>query len=351
MSVRYSSRPDLPQIILRALEDPYYEEGLNEHWEQIPEALRAKYQKNNFSVTTLPRSPRQRELFARHSHRIVVDPLSGFWKMFGHTIHSWLENYGEKGDMIEARLGMEVVVGVGVFKTPVYLHGAADRYAPKLEKIEDYKITSAMTMRYGVKEEYEAQLNVLAYIWRKNGHKVSKISNIFIFRDWSARNVKEDPDHWYPKEQILEVEITMWSDAVVEKYILARITAHLRAKKLKDDELPFCTDAERWVRDSLFKVFKFDKKKNEWQVKAKFMGESRAEAEAWMKNPDNAFDRLKGPDKKNTPLPDPTAPFTYEIRELKPKPARCEYCEIAAFCNQRQAELTSGDGGEEEEEG
>ena len=51
---KYIDRPDLPGPILTALLDPYYQEGLNEHFESLPDKIKKKVNGcPHFSVTTL----------------------------------------------------------------------------------------------------------------------------------------------------------------------------------------------------------------------------------------------------------------------------------------------------------
>lgn len=348
---KYTDRHDLPGPLLRALQDPYYVEGLNDHFDQFPEELRRKYRENNFSATTLPRSPRQKALNDRHSHRVLLDPLANFWKMMGHVIHSILEKHGDEGAIIEQRLGVELTIGRGYGAKVVYVHGQVDEYNPRTATIRDWKITSAMSMAHPTRREYEAQLNILAHLFRINGFPVEAVENTYLFKDWSSKNVRDDPDHWYPKEQVLTRSVNLWTEEAIESYIIERVSLHMQAKRLADSDLPLCTDEERWMRNPRYKAYKFDPKKGERQVKAKFMTESLEEMNAWLSHPDNAFERAKGPDKKNTDLPDLMKPIKYEVLEQRAKPARCEFCEIAAFCNQRQSELAQDDPEEEEEDG
>jgi len=235
----------------------------------------------------------------------------------GHVIHAILEKYPEDGAIAEERLGAEVKVGNKI----VYLHGQADVYQPKSGRLDDYKLTSAMSMLYGDKVEHEAQLNLLAWIWRKNGRAVSSLRNIYLFRDWRAAEVKEGSN--YPTEQVKVVEVAVWSDERCEAYAKERSTAHWRAANTKDDDLPKCTDDERWVRPPLHKVIKLDPKTGEPQKVSKFRSEQLGEAQSWIKD--------NNPDEKGRT-------FEYIIRTIPGKAVRCEFCEIRDFCSQHLAE-------------
>lgn len=324
MSIQFSERPDLPFAIRQALQDPYYSDGLEEHFDLLPDDVRKRYKSCHLSVTTLPRSPRQRILFNRHSNKIVLDPLSGFWKLFGHVVHTIMEKYPQVGDLIEERLGFEV--------DGCYVHGAADLYSFSTETLQDYKITKANSMLYGLKFEYEAQLNVLAYIFRHHGFIVKNLQNVFLFRDWDPRMIKEGS--LYPKEQIQVVNIPMWDDAKTLAYIKERVRLHISNDNVADDSLPHCTDQELWRKPERYAIHKIDPKTGHKALsttgdgklmRAKATVDSVAEAHAWMDHPKNMFDAKQ-------------KPIQYEY-VVKPAVAtRCNWCEIKEFCSQYRAE-------------
>lgn len=327
MSVRYIDRPDIPAPILAALKDEYYNEGLIEHFEQLPEKVREKYGRCHYSVTTLVRAPRQRALFARHSHEVEVDPISGgFWKMLGHVIHAILEKHGNKWCLRETRFGVPVRIG----KTTCYLHGQADYYDPRTRTLDDYKFTKAEAMLFDA-EENTAQLNLLAWILRKNCITVDRVRNVYLFRNWDARKVKEGSN--YPTEQIKVVDVPLWDNDRCEAYAIERAKAHIRAESTPDDELPFCTDQERWVRGPKFKVIKLDPKTGERQKVSKFRSESRLACEDYIEQ--NATD-AKG------------NPIKYDLIEVPGLALRCRYCDIAPFCNQFKSEAIADGEGEED---
>lgn len=347
MAVRYIKRPDLPKPILDALMDPYYEEGLAEHFEQVPDKVKEVLKKNNhrhYSVTTLPRSPRQRQLFARHSDKVLLDPLhSGFWRMFGHTVHEILQKYPQKGDLVEVRLGQFVEVEVNGILYTVYVHGQLDRYEGRRSVVQDWKITRALAMLHADKKEYHAQLNMNSWLARKDGYRVKGMENVYLFRDWMPRLVKDDPADPYPKEQIQVVPVPDWGDDMTLKYIKERIKVHIEAESKEDDELPECTDQERWKGLPTYRVYKMDKEGNR-QKRAKHVTASKLEAGDWT---DEEMQREKlALLAKNAELRKPKAEEevlaklpSFETVMFPARSVRCEFCEIASFCGQRKAEL------------
>ena len=339
MPVKYLPRPDLPEPILFALQDPYYQEGLNEHFDQIDPKIRKKFE-HHFSVTTVARPPRQRVLSKRYSDRVILDPLGdGFWRMFGHTIHSILQEAANRNPVLEAevRLGTVVKVKVAGKAHQVYIHGQADLYDPRIKMLDDYKITKAESMYYENKDEYIFQLNALAYIWRQNGKPVDAIRNVYLFRNYDPRRYKEGGK--YPKEHVAMIDIPIWDDARILKSIEDRVTKHMIAELADDDHLPRCSSAERWESQTSYRAIKIDPKTGEPQKKSKFASEVKMEVHDWIQANSTAADK-KG---KVTNI-------NYEVREIPGKSVRCDYCEIAAFCAQRQAELRAIMADQDEEE-
>lgn len=349
---RDPSLPEIPYSLMQALTDPYYIQGLDDHFESLPEDFRKKYKDNNYSVTTLARPSRALALDKRHSHKVWLDPITSFKKMMGHVVHTILEKYPEPGCQIEKRMGVVVKLGIGQNRIEIYVHGQVDVYDPEKQEIRDWKFTSADSMIYGSKRDYHAQLNVLAYIWRKRGLPVSSIKNTYLFHDWKRNKVRFDKaDHLYPHEAFKYSPVPMWADHEVEAYIMARVRSHRAAAKTSDEALEFCTSEELWKDADKFKIKKYDNKKSAYQTRAKVTLDSREEADAWVAKEENAYEKKKGKDGKVTAEPDKLRPIKYGIEVHLGRPKRCNFCDIAGFCNQyRQMSAQFAEPEEEEKE-
>ena len=70
------------------------------------------------------------------------------------------------------------------------------------------------------------------------------------------RGVQNSSD--YPKAPVQIVDIPVWKDEDVEAYIKERVKLHKKSKLLSDigDELPLCTDEERWKKPTKYAVMK-----------------------------------------------------------------------------------------------
>lgn len=112
---------------------------------------------------------------------------------------------------------------------------------------------------------------------------------------------------------------------------------------LKDDELPYCTDDERWMRDSLYKVYKLDPD-GKFGGKARRSSRSLFDCEDWVEEKESQEQAKSLADnaskKKPKPEEDVLAGLSkYIIQEIKPSPTKCGLCEISSFCNQRIQEI------------
>lgn len=319
MPVQYLERPDLPSPLLKAIRDQKYQRDLDDHFAGIPVEQREKFS-HHFSVTTLPRAPRQRVLYARHSHRVWVDPLSDLPKLQGKVVHEILEKYADEGDIVETRLG--TLVEVPSFWN-VYIHGQGDRYVPSERLLQDWKFTSVWSVIRGISKGYIAQLNILRWLWSlQGGDPIEKMEDVFIFKDWRASDVGRIEN--YPAEPVLKVEAPMWSLEEILQYVKDRAIAHITADRTEDGQLALCSDEERWMEKSVYKVFKIEPKTGELQKVAKHNSPTTEGAEAWAaEHPTDA----KGKEIK------------YQVVERKGQPKFCAYCEVNSFCSQRIQEL------------
>lgn len=337
----FKERPDLPTPIVKALIHDSYRESLDDHFSTLPEGVRGRYQ-HTLSVTTLPRSPRQRLLFIRHDKEMVFDPIDKMWSILGRVGHSILEDYAEPGDEIEKRLGVvHTVILPNGGTISCYLHGQADLYSSDREEILDWKFTKCGALLFP-KDDHTSQLNVLAYIWRKNNRPVSKLKNVYVLRDWSKNYVKEGSE--YPKEPILIREVDVWTEDQCLDYINRRLIAHFSNEGKEDNQLDDCSPVERWQSEPRYGVYKMDGPLP--QKTAKHWSHSMTEAQ-------DKVDQLLDEDwakivAKNNELAKPKPESVIElkravfiIREVPSQPRRCPICDCAPWCSQRLSELTA----------
>jgi len=150
------------------------------------------------------------------------------------------------------------MVGIG----DVMLSGAIDLQKDDEDGITviDYKFTSVWSL-LNDKPEWEYQQNIYKYLVERVKRKPVKSLRICaMLRDWSRMEASVKPD--YPQAPIQMVDIPMWDYADIEKFIEKRIELHQDSKVNADwnEELPLCTDEERWMRTTKYAVKKEGRK-------------------------------------------------------------------------------------------
>jgi hypothetical protein len=277
--------------------------------EALVRAVKAKedHKGADYSVSMLADPPRIVHLLRRHEDEVVVDASERIWSLLGTGVHKALED-GIDGEMGEHYMEAEVLEGVR-------LSGHSDLYTPETRSLDDYKVTSVWTIIYGSRDkEHEFQLNAYAWLLREHGYSVDAIRNIYLLRDWSKSKAKYDPS--YPQCQVVPVSRRVWSHAETEAWITARVRVFEQHRETPDDRLPLCTPADRWQSDDTFAVKKYAKQR------AVKVCESHEEAQSIVDAGRGDF---------------------VETRRGVPK--RCmEYCPVAAWCNQWQAERAKYEG-------
>lgn len=239
----------------------------------------------DISVTQLIDAPQIRVL--RKQHDEVVDVKDMLWALFGTALHSVLER--SEQDSMDARILMqakEVLIDTGDEKakkvaewldkmipqfypdgvnTDVMLEhtmtvdylgwtlsGTCDRFTKSTGLLEDYK--SCSTYEYTNPEsrkKWHAQQNIYAHMLRQMGYEVHKAQIVAIFKNWSRMESMRNKD--YPPLPIMCLEVPLFEDTKIQKYIVDRIKLHQDAEK---GIVPECTGKERWSKADAYAVVK-----------------------------------------------------------------------------------------------
>ena len=175
--------------------------------------------------------------------------------------------------------------------------------------IIDYKFVKAWSVMQN-KTEWATQLNIYKWLVETvKRKKVTKLQICAFIRDFNRRQVKEG----YPRASIDMVDVPLWDAVTTETYIRERLEMHRNAKVSQDfgEELPFCSDEERWKSTPVFAV------KREGRKTAIRLFETREEA-------DELAVKEKG---------------YVEERPAEPKRCTGNYCSVAQWCEQYQGEI------------
>jgi len=196
-----------------------------------------------FSVTELISPPLIARLKKEHFDEIKEDVSDRIWVLIGSAVHSVLEHSAKSNDLVEERLFTEV--------QGIRISGQADHYDTDGKILSDYKITSVWSVLNGSKPEWEAQLNILAYLYEGAGFPVEKLQVVAILRDWTESRVDGGN---YPSIPVKVVDVPRWTKERTETYITARVALHLQATCEE------CSKEERWESDTVFAQMKKGRK-------------------------------------------------------------------------------------------
>lgn len=260
--------------------------------------------RDTISATQLIDAPMIRELRLRHATEIEEDASERLWALLGQGVHAVLEMGAGLNHLAEQDLRVDLGV--------ITLTGVSDLYDGETQFVEDWKCTSVYAFLLGEKVEWENQLNVYAYMYRRAGFPVNGLRINAFLRDWNRNEAARNPE--YPQCGMYVKEIPLWSEAVQEKYILDRITLHLATEPVP------CTPSEMWERPTTYAVKKRGNKR------ATRVCDSIGEAQS--------ICATLGP--------------AYEIEERKGIRVRCEnFCNVSRFC-EAHASYVAAQGGEDE---
>ena len=264
-----------------------------------------------YSVTALLKGTREAILEKRHGNEIEQDVSDMIWLLFGQAVHSILEQQEEEGhELKETKLTMPITVegksDIGEYAPVEYtLSGIFDLYNAKEKKITDYKTCSVWKVIYNDYTDWQKQLLIYAYMMRYTGFDVNCGEIVAIMKDHSKSKAKYDSNYPQYPVKVIRFDFTEQDFEDIESFLLDKFNEIHSCENLSDEELPLCSQEERYNSGDKFAVMKKRKKR------ALRVLDTKDDAEIWMN--DNGGDYIEtrpGEDKKCA-----------------------EYCNVAPFCS------------------
>ena len=233
--MKITNKNKLPQALVNAVANDSYSKGNADR-----------------SVTGLLSPPRQSALAGLHEADLSEDVSDRIWSLYGTIAHGILERAGEKSlsEITEERLFTEVG-GWTISGQTASLTVTDDQES---WIISDYKFVTSYRfqrdkMLHGdvkVPDDYEKQLNLYAYLLESNGFPVAGLKIVALYRDWSKLEAKRNSN--YPPEAVETHSVPLWSQDKAKAFIEDRVRLHQEA----ENELPECSDDDRWSRPTKY---------------------------------------------------------------------------------------------------
>lgn len=282
---------------------------------QLVELVNSNYKPtpHQYSCTTILKPTRQIILERRYGEQIEQDVSDMCWMIFGIAVHSVIENSKEDdGQFKEEKLKVDL----GKYWKDLegyYLSGRSDLIDLLQKEIVDWKTCSAWKVIYQDFEDWRKEMLIYAWAVKDMGFDVDKARAIAFIKDHNKTKSKTDSQ--YPKLPIWveKFKFTNKQFEEIKQFIYEKFVELKKYENASDEELPMCTDEERWREPTKYAV---KKKANK---KATKLHETREEAEKHLENLEKDY----------------AGQYEIEVREGTDK--KClEYCSCCKFCKYYQ---------------
>lgn len=234
--MRLTNIYELPAPLVKAVENDKYDPG-----------------RSDYTTSQIAGTPaRQLILKRRHWKDLTEDVAQRIYALSGQSKHVVLERAAERCDeyeyLAEKRFYIE--------REGKTIGGQIDLLHDRASGIlYDWKEVSVWVSRQELKEEWIRQGNINKLILEENGFQIGQLINIALYRDWRKAQVETTKD--YPPHQVEAFPLPVWSREQTEEFICVRIKEFEAAK----DNLPECSESERWYSGDKYALIKTGNKK------------------------------------------------------------------------------------------
>ena len=208
--MKITNKFDAPIEFVRAVEDDKYDRG-----------------DADISVTSLIQPPQIGKLYEKHDDELSTDVDDKMVMWLGTVVHNALELYAD--GVAEERLYAEY--------NGLRISGAID-LVKEGGHVTDYKFSKTGAVQYGLKAEWEAQMNLYAWLLRQNDREVQSLQIVVVCKDHNKMYVGKRKN--YPASIINCLPVPLWPENRLERYLAERVEIHTA-----EDDVE-CTEEERW---------------------------------------------------------------------------------------------------------
>ncbi len=279
---------------------------------QLVDLISSDYQpkEHQYSCTTILKPTRQVILERRHNDEIEQDVSEMVWCIFGILAHSVIENSQEDvGQFKEEKLKVDL----GKYCKELegyYLSGRSDMIDLLDKCITDWKTASCWKVIYKDFEDWRKEMLIYAWAVKDMGFEIDKAQAIAFLKDHNKTKAKVDSKYPQLPVWVEKFKFTNKDFEDIEEFIKNRFLELKKYENVSDDQLPLCTEEERWSTGWQYKVYK---KGNKVATK---VHSTLEDAQKHLENLENNY------------------PGVYELKTFEPTYKKCEeYCSCCKFCS------------------
>lgn len=264
-------------------------------------------------VSQLTGSAKVRWFELTHWDELESDASERLWSVMGSALHHVLHQHCGSNEIAEERLTYMHKID----DQDVAISGQADlltQIGPDSYRITDWKFCKIAALSYD-KTSWLMQLRCYAWLYSLMGFPVKEAELVLILRNREAFKAIYTPD--YPQSDIVRYPVDLWDFSTVESWSREMSHRLVVADKLvvagaNEEDLPLCTDEERWYSPSRWAV------KKARATRASRVFRDEAEAVAYMAS------RGK--------------PDEYGIDFRPGRSTKCHWCAARSICQQWAAQ-------------
>ena len=246
-----------------------------------------EYKEKRYSVTTLLNPVRQILLKRRHDSDITQDVSEMVWLIFGTAVHKILEQTKDRDALYKEEKFTHTL------ENGYTISGIVDLYDLENEIVTDYKTASIWKVIFGDYKDWRRQGLAYAWLLKKCGLECKQAKFYALLKDWNSGDAKRKSE--YPKQAVESVvfDVTESGLKEIDEFINNKINELIKYENIADDELPLCSEEDRWYTGDKFAVMKNGRKS------ALRVFDNEEEAKSYMQeNGGDYIENRKGEDRK-----------------------------------------------------
>lgn len=207
-----------------------------------------------YSVTEIIKGTREIILTRRHRDEITEDASDRIWLIFGTAVHKILEQATETDTQIKEGFVKADVNGQTIT-------GIFDLYDDSTGTVTDYKTASVWKVIYNEWDDYRTQTLLYCCILRWMGFDARRGEIVALLKDHSKTKAQREAN--YPPYPVYRIGWDFAPEELASGWELIRgKLAELRElENVPDDDLPVCTEDERWHKPGKYAVMKGGRKR------------------------------------------------------------------------------------------